>query len=137
MRTIVKGNLGVAKIIADLTEKGLSLSVPLNEGARYDLVADDGTNLLKVQCKYTESDGEVIVVRPRSVTHTGYQDVATHKYTKDDVDLLAVYDATTDSCFYIPSEELGEGMGMFSLRLSPAKNGQEKGIRWAKEYMGL
>lgn len=137
MSTIRKGNVGVAKVIADLTAKGFSLSVPLNEGERYDLIADNGEELLRVQCKYTESNGEFVIARPRSVTHTGYRAKVAHKYTGEEIDLLAVYDATSDSCFYIPADELGAGMDEFRLRLTPPKNNQVRGIRWAKDYLGL
>lgn len=135
--TIRKGNLGVAKILADLTEKGFSLSVPLDEGAKYDLIADDSETLIRIQCKYTESDGEVVVVRPCSRTHVGFKATKRVKYTKSNVDYVAVYDATTGVCFYIHASELGEGKAELRLRLVPAKNGQEEGIRWAKDYMGL
>lgn len=136
-RTIAKGNLGVAKILADLVEKGMNVSVPISEDSRYDLIADSGEKLLRVQCKYVESDGAVICVRPWSVTHVSFEATKRYKYTAEDIDLLAVYDVTTDTCFYIPAEELGEGKRELRLRIAPTRNGQEKGVRWAKEYLGL
>ncbi len=35
-----KGNLGLVKAIADLTEKGLSVSLPISESEYYDLIAE-------------------------------------------------------------------------------------------------
>ncbi len=50
------------------------------------------------------------------------------------IDWLAVYDAITDSCCYVPASVLGDGMRQLSLRLAPTKNGQELGIRYADDY---
>jgi PD-(D/E)XK nuclease superfamily protein len=58
-------------------------------------------------------------------------------YTRDTIDWLAVYDATTDQCFYIPAHELGDGRFSFTLRFSPAANHQQAGVRFADRYTGL
>ena len=49
-------------------------------------------------------------------------------------DILAVYDAITDQCFYIPAAELGDGMSILHLRLAPARNNQRLGTRPAELY---
>lgn len=41
------------------------------------------------------------------------------------IEWIAVYDATTGQCFYIPARELGSGKAMLHLRLTPARNGQQ------------
>jgi hypothetical protein len=50
------------------------------------------------------------------------------------IDLLAVYDRTSDCCFYIPAAELGAGRSTIHLRLSPALNNQILGTRRADDY---
>lgn len=61
----------------------------------------------------------------------------TKRYTAASIDWLAVYDATTGSCYYVPAAELGEGMDAFTLRLAPTRNGQSRRIRMAAAYTEL
>jgi PD-(D/E)XK nuclease superfamily protein len=53
------------------------------------------------------------------------------------VDWMAVYDATTDRCYYIPAAQLGDGMRMMHLRLAPTRNNQVSGIRRAEDYLEI
>jgi hypothetical protein len=53
------------------------------------------------------------------------------------IDWLAVYDATTERCYYIPAHELGSGMSMLTLRIAPTRNNQRTGIRNAADYVSL
>lgn len=55
-----KGDIATAKVVHTFTTLGFDVSLPLTESAAYDLVVDDGTQLHRVQCKYTTvgtSDG--------------------------------------------------------------------------------
>ena len=57
-----------------------------------------------------------------------------YRYTASDVDWLAVYDATTDRCYYIHSSVF-DGMSQLILRLAPPANNQRRFIRWARDYL--
>ena len=59
----------------------------------------------------------------------------TKLYTGAMIDWLAVYDATTDRCYYIPAEELADGRRQLILRLTPPRNNQRAGIRYASDYL--
>ena len=59
-----------------------------------------------------------------------------HRYTKEEVDWIGVYDATTDRCFYVPSV-VWDGQLAISLRVVPTINGQAKVIRYAKDFTRL
>jgi hypothetical protein len=64
--------------------------------------------------------------------------VKTYKYyTAEIVEWLAVYDVTTDRCYYVPASELGTGMSMLSLRLTETRNNQRIGVRFASDYVDL
>jgi len=56
-----------------------------------------------VQVKYTRSDGRVILVRCFSQSLTSGKVRAIKAYTAQTVDWIAVYDDTTERCFYCPS----------------------------------
>jgi PD-(D/E)XK nuclease superfamily protein len=91
--------------------------------------------LERVQVKYTCSDGIVILVRSRSASLTNGKVKAYKYYTADTIDWLAVYDVTTDCCYYLPASELGTGMSMLSLRLRGTRNNQRIGVRSARDYV--
>jgi hypothetical protein len=59
----------------------------------------------------------------------------TKRYTADTIDWIAVFDATTDQCFYVPAAELGDGRSELSLRLVPARNNQRLRVRMADRYL--
>jgi hypothetical protein len=53
------------------------------------------------------------------------------------IEWLAVYDPTTDRCYYIPATELGTGRWIFHLRLTPARSGRKQGINRASDYVSI
>lgn len=129
-----KGDLAELKVAADLVERGCSLSFPYGEDCDYDLIADKGGVLHRVQVKYTESDGKVVGVRCLSHSLTNGKIRRTKHYTADVIDWIAVYDRTSDCCYYVPASELGEGKSHLHLRLVPTRNRQRIGIRNASRY---
>lgn len=129
-----KGDLAELKVAFDLADRGCSISFPYGEDCDYDLIADFEGVLHRVQVKYTESDGEVVSVRCRSHSLTNGKVRRTKCYTAETVDWIAVYDRTSNRCYYVHSRELGAGRSQLHLRLVPARNGQHVGIRDASDY---
>ena len=130
-----KGDLAELKVAADLIDRGCRLSIPFGEDSDYDLIADYEGRLHRVQVKYTRSDGQIVVLRCRSHSLTNGKVRATKLYTSAMIDWIAVYDSTTERCFYCPSWELGTaGRNILHLRLRPTKNNQRIGIRNAENY---
>jgi hypothetical protein len=132
-KTTEKGEIGEAMVIADLMRQGHDIAIPFGHNQPYDLIVirkEDG-RLEKVQVKYTTSDGQTIraVIRSSSAW-------VSHRYTANEVDWIAIYEALTSSCFYIPSC-VWDGHTQLALRVKPTLNGQRKGIRWANEFMTL
>ena len=125
-------------VAADLMRRGYKIAFPYGEDWDFDLVVcRDGITLERVQVKYCRSDGEVICVRTRSHSLTNGKVRSTKRYTAEMIEWLAVYDATTHACYYLPAEILGTGMSMLHLRLSEARNNQRIGIRFARDYVDL
>ena len=77
----------------------------------------------------------MINVRCHSHSLTNGKIKRTKHYTAETIDLLAVYDATSDRCYYVPTKELGA----WSLDTLPAahaaRNGQRLGTRPAEDYL--
>ena len=131
--TYAKGEIGEAMILADLQRQGHGIAIPFGHDLPFDLIVvrkEDGA-LEKVQCKYTTSDGRVVVAKVLSTSAW-----VNHRYTKEEVDWVAIYDATTQRCFYLPSAEW-DGQAFVNLRLVPAANGQAKGVRNADDFTDL
>ena len=115
-------------------ERGYGIAVPWSEDADFDLIAYRGEELHRVQAKYTASNGRVVFVRCRSASLTNGKVRRIKKYTARTIDWIAVYDRTSEGCYYVPASELGEGMELISLRLVPTRNGQRIGVRFAEDY---
>lgn len=104
-----KGDLAELKVAADLADRGCQISIPFSEDCDYDLIADLNGSIHRIQVKYTESDGKVVTVRCRSHSLTNGKIRQTKRYTAKIIDWIAVYDRTTDRCYYCPASELGTG----------------------------
>jgi hypothetical protein len=131
-----KGDLAGLKVATDLVERGYRIALPYGEDNDFDLILIRDDKLERVQVKYTESDGVIVTVRCRSVSLTSGKVRQVKHYTPTTVDWMAVYDRTTDRCYYVPSSELGPtGRDQISLRLTPTRNSQRIGVRYAENYL--
>ena len=129
-----KGDLAELKVAADLVERGYRIAIPFGEDVDFDLILIRGEKLERARVKYTESDGCVVQVKCYSHSLTNGRVRQTKRYTAKTIEWLAVYDRTTGRCFYVPAAELGVGRSQLHLRLTPAKNNQRTGIRFADDY---
>jgi hypothetical protein len=131
-----KGDMAELIVAADLVQRGFRVAFPFGEDSDFDLIfwRPPSLGLERVQVKYARSDGCVIPVRTCSHSLTNGRVRATKRYTSQTIDWIAVYDATTDGVFYVPAAELGDGMRILSLRLTPARNSQRARIRMADNY---
>jgi hypothetical protein len=130
-----RGDLAELMVATDLMRRGHKIAIPYGEDCDFDLVLIRGDRLERVQVKHTRSDGSVINVRCRSHSLTNGKIRRVKHYTAETIDLLAVYDVTSDRCYYLPASELGTGRSTLCLRLKPAKNGQRIGTRPAENYL--
>jgi Holliday junction resolvase-like predicted endonuclease len=131
----MKGDLAELVVAADLLQRGYKIAFPYGEDWDYDLIAADRSQFHRVQVKHATSDGEVIRVECRSNSLTRGKVKRIKRYTAKMIDWLAVYDRTSNRCYYIPATELGNGRDAVSLRLQPTKNGQCSGIHRAVDYL--
>jgi hypothetical protein len=132
-----KGDLAELKVACDLVSRGYKVAFPYGEDWDYDLIVGRGDALERVQVKHARSDGAVVPVRCGSHSLTNGKVRATKRYTAEMIDWLAVYDATTQRCFYIPATALGSGRSSLYLRLCPTRNGQVSGTHPASRYVEI
>jgi hypothetical protein len=133
MGTKRKGNIGEAKVIADLLEQGIEVALPFGDSLPFDLIAvGPSLQLWKVQVKFARAYRGVIRVknwRQSENTQHRYERI----YTSAQVDVFAVYCPDTDSVYYVSQEEIG-AKAAFYLRVVPTKNQQRSGVHWHKDY---
>lgn len=129
------GDLAELRVAADPVPRGFRVLFPYGEDSDYDLavVRPDG-RLERVQVKYHRGDGATIKVRCLSVSVTNGKIVNTKHYTAATVDWLAVYDATTDCCYYVPSSRF-DGHSIPTLRVTAARNNQTAKVNLAGDFL--
>ena len=67
-----KGDIATARAIATFTARGYDVSIPLTESAAYDLIVDDGRDLVRVQCKYANDRKRQVDLRRIHSNSGGY-----------------------------------------------------------------
>ena len=137
LNTKAKGDLAELKVAGDLLTRGYRIAFPYGEDWDFDLILYRDRRFERVQVKHSASSENVLVVKCTSHSLTNGKVRRTKQYTAEIVDWIAVYDSTTDRCFYIPASELGAGRSVLHLRLGPARNNQMAKIRNADDYLDL
>src|SRR6476659_4864555 len=60
-------------------------------------------------------------------------ELAIQLYAREEIDAFALYCLELDRCFFVPIAQAG-GRQEIRLRLSPTRNNQRRGIRWADDF---
>lgn len=127
-----KGNIGEAIIIAEFVKRGIQVSIPFGDNARYDLIAEFGGKLNKIQIKYCSIISEnnaAICHSSSSKNHTTNKVMSDYK---NDVDYIAFYIAPWNRCCLVPIQEC-KGK-TFSIRNEDTKNNQQSNTHMIKDY---
>jgi PD-(D/E)XK nuclease superfamily protein len=128
-----KGDLGVAKVHADLVGRGFTVLFPVTEHAPFDVVAYANGEFHRLQVKYRSARSGALKVQFRSMwadrhgTHTTPMD-------KDAIDVVAIYCPETDQCYYVRPGEHGTSV---TLRIAPSRNGQQASVLYADAFREL
>jgi hypothetical protein len=125
------GHRTEAAIARRLLERGYEVLQPLGVNQRYDLVVDDGGRFLRIQCKTGRLQNGAIRFRTVSI-RTNTKQILIRGYAGE-IDYFGVYCPATDDVYFVPIEDAPPGSECM-LRVEPTRNGQAKGIRWAREY---
>lgn len=123
-----------------LVERGYEVLQPLGDHLRYDLAyyipAGGAVNgrqeaqLVRIQCKTARISKDQTYLNFNTSNITGGR--GERRGYREDVELFGVYSPEICKVYLIPVEAVPEGQAY--LRLKKAKNNQEKGIIWAKDY---
>ena len=130
MNKKTKGTISEYKVITKLLELGYTVSTPIGDNARYDLIADTGENLIRIQVKTGWVHNDVVMFNCFGVTWNRTS-TYTKEYTLKQVDVFLIYCPETDDIYKYPVGKVKLGY----LRIKPTKNNQNKGIVWAKDHI--
>ena len=112
-----------------LIRNGYWVSIPYGDNRYYDLVADNGERLYRIQVKTGQDHG--FYLRYSCSSSHVHRGRSLRSY-QGEVEFVAVYCASRDTVYLIPAAELTATQG--HLRFSQPENGRKKRIRWAGQY---
>lgn len=102
----LQGNLGLSKAIDYFTSNVITVSIPLNDTQKYDLVAEIDGKLSKISIKttrYKSHNNFVVQIRNSGGARTG--PVRKVPFDKTSCDYLFVY-CSDETMYLIPSETI-------------------------------
>jgi hypothetical protein len=124
-----------AAILADLVRRNCRVLIPFGDSCRYDLLIDREGEFIRIQCKTGRLFRGAVYFKPYSKIGNG-RGQGRRQYTKEEIDLFAVYCPELSTIFYMPIEDC-KATTHKALRVEPAKNGAEKNITYASQYIDL
>lgn len=126
-----KGNITEVECMLAFLKLGYNVLMPYGDCERYDFVVDIEGKLLKIQVKTSSdshiNDGYIVFKCANKTTKEGH--FVRHLYTKEQIDYFMT--SYNGQCYLIPVEETSTEK---RLRFTPPKNGQLKGVSFAKDY---
>ena len=124
------GEITEQQVAVEFLKLGILISKPLVQSSKYDFVADINHNLYKIQVKTGTFKENSYLEFATSTSHTNTQGTLNLSYSENDVDFFAtMYEG---KCYLIPYHLCGKRAQR--LRFVPTKNGQTKGILFAKDF---
>ena len=125
------GNITEVECMLAFMRAGYNVLTPYGDCERYDFVVDVNGKFYKIQVKTShaldeECSGFSFSCRS---SHRIQGKVVNEKYLADEIDYFATM--FNGQCYVIPQEECGAEK---RLRFIPPKNGQTRGVYFAKDY---
>jgi hypothetical protein len=132
MTTKEAGTRAMGAVMYKLMATGRTILLPIGDNERYDFVIHEGDTFLRVQCKAGHlKDGAVRFA-------TSSTNLVKGKWTKNkyvgEADVFGVYCPDNKMVYLIPINDVGDLGHSAHLRVTPSKNGQQKGTRLASTY---
>ena len=100
---LIKGQIIELKVQEELLRYGFDISIPNYNASKYDLIADTGKELLRIQVKKSISNSKSSFSFICTTQNVKSSTKAKHKYTKDEIDYFAT--VWKDKVYLIPVDE--------------------------------
>lgn len=113
MTTKEQGIYGESRVLTKFVELGIPVSIPFGDNYSYDLVAEFGGKLQKIQVKTsTQSTDHYTKFRMRKVRINRNRSII-KQYTSDEVDYYALYSVPRDRIFLVKSDMVGDSITLW------------------------
>jgi hypothetical protein len=124
------GDITQSHVLAALLRSGKKVLMPFGDNCRYDLVVEQGGQFSRIQCKTGKIvHGAVVFAVASSQYHRGGK----RQDYRGQIDAFGVYCQDNQKVYIVPIQDLPL-VREAKLRLTPPRNSQVKGIRWAAGY---
>lgn len=100
---LIKGQIIELKVQEELLRYGFDISIPTYNASKYDLIADTGKELLRIQVKKSIGVTSHSFKFTCTTQNVKSSTKAKHKYTKDEIDYFAT--VWQDKVYLIPVDE--------------------------------
>lgn len=100
---LIKGQLIELKVQEELVRYGFDVSIPTYNASKYDIIADTGSELLKIQVKKSLGKQNGRFTFACTTQNVRSHTKAKHKYTADEIDYFAT--VWKDKVYLIPVDE--------------------------------
>lgn len=100
---LIKGQIIELKVQEQLLRYGFDISIPTYNASKYDLIADTGKELLRIQVKKSISNSKSSFTFNCTTQNVKSSTKAKHKYTSNEIDYFAT--VWKDKVYLIPVEE--------------------------------
>jgi len=126
------GDRSEAMVLAALVRNGYLCSIPFGENHRYDILADDGERISRVQVKTGRYRNGVVIVNCYSSHQHRRKGPTSMRPYFGEADFIGAYCPWNQKVYLLPECEFVRSTA--HLRILPAANYQIRMIRWASEY---
>ncbi|MFH1199323.1 MAG: group I intron-associated PD-(D/E)XK endonuclease [Candidatus Omnitrophota bacterium] len=130
--TKFKADIGVAKVIADLVDKGYVPCIPLSEHQPYDLVVVlDSGEIVKLQVKYATLQRNGTIEVKFKTSWADRHGTHMRRYNEREFDYYAIFCPEKEKIVYIPNTKDCPKV----IRFDKARNNQGLHVKWANDYL--
>jgi hypothetical protein len=127
------GDATTLAVMAAVHAAGCDMYVPFGENTRCDLVVDDGTRLVRLQCKTGRLRGGSVLFSPCSCYGHHRNPAAPRRSYHGQIDAFGVYCADTGGVYLVPIADV-PNRNSVALRVEEPRNHQRQRVRWASTY---
>lgn len=118
-----KGNIGESVVLAEFVKRGIQVSIPFGDNARYDLIAEFNGKLNKIQVKYCDQkiteNNSISCPCASSTNHTTNKHYSTYE---NDIDYFCFYIVKWDIVLLVPISDIGNKKSLFFRKDKPKNN---------------
>ena len=133
MNSKAKGNIGEGVVLSEFVKRGIQVSIPFGDNARYDLIAEFNGKLNKIQVKYCNEINEAWSIICNCISSTNHTTNKHYTTYENDIDYFAFYLVPLDRTILVPIEDIGTKKRL-AVRIEKSKNNRSDKAAYIDDY---